>query len=106
MFGAFHGSLVARGGLLWKIPYRMSQTRKANLRKRLRAVDDVIRVLSETGVQCKALERAKQLPKESEMTPRDKYSIFSSIDAGYRKSVHKVAKYTKTPVPRTSPPGF
>ncbi|RKP22547.1 mitochondrial ribosomal protein L31-domain-containing protein [Syncephalis pseudoplumigaleata] len=106
MLGAFRASLVAHGGLLWQTPYRMSQTRKANVRKRLQAVDEVIRVLSETGVQCKALERAKELPKESEMAPRDKYSVFSRKHEGYRKSVHKVPKFTKSPVPRTSPPGF
>ncbi|KAI9593820.1 mitochondrial ribosomal protein L31-domain-containing protein [Syncephalis fuscata] len=106
MFGAFRGSLVASSGLLWKSPFRMSQTRKANVRKRLRAVDEVIRVLSETGVECKALEQAKGLPKEHEMTARDKYSVFSRTSSGYRKSVHKVPKFTKTTIPRTTPKGF
>jgi hypothetical protein len=66
----------------------------------------VIQVLSETGVTCKALELAKQLPKESEMSPRDKYTVFSRTGRGYRKGAHKVPKFTKVPLPRTSPPGF
>ncbi|EIE78076.1 hypothetical protein G6F57_005834 [Rhizopus arrhizus] len=105
MFGAFRPSLVAQGGLLWKNPFRMSATRKANVRKRLKAVDEVISVVAESGVQCKALTEALALPKESEMLPRDKYTVFSRTANGYRKSLHKVPKFTKK-TNRTSPPGF
>ncbi|CAO3635298.1 mitochondrial ribosomal protein L31-domain-containing protein [Mucor lusitanicus] len=105
MFGAFRPSLVAQGGLLWKNPFRMSATRKANVRKRLKAVDDVIATVAESGVKCKALDEALALPKESEMLARDKYTVFSRSANGYRKSVHKVPKFTKL-TNRTSPPGF
>ncbi|KAG0774301.1 hypothetical protein G6F22_014172 [Rhizopus arrhizus] len=83
----------------------MSATRKANVRKRLKAVDEVISVVAESGVQCKALTEALALPKESEMLPRDKYTVFSRTANGYRKSLHKVPKFTKK-TNRTSPPGF
>ncbi|CEP09627.1 hypothetical protein [Parasitella parasitica] len=105
MFGAFRPSLAAQGGLLWKNPFRMSATRKANVRKRLKAVDDVIAAVAESGVKCKALDEALALPKESEMLARDKYTVFSRNAKGYRKSVHKVPKFTKS-TNRTSPPGF
>ncbi|KAI7865512.1 mitochondrial ribosomal protein L31-domain-containing protein [Spinellus fusiger] len=105
MFGAFRPSLVAQGGLLWKNPFRMSATRKANVRKRLRQVDEVIATVAESGVECKALKEALALPKESEMHPRDKYTIFSRTAPGHRKSLHKLPKFTKKTA-RTSPAGF
>lgn len=73
MFGAFRPSSVSLGGLLWKSPYRLSPTRKANLRKRLRRVDDVIAAVAESGVELKSLNKALALPKENEMKPRGGY---------------------------------
>ncbi|KAI7898050.1 mitochondrial ribosomal protein L31-domain-containing protein [Cokeromyces recurvatus] len=105
MFGAFRPSLVAQSGLLWKNPFRMSATRKANVRKRLKEVDNVIATIAESGVNCKALDKALALPKESEMLARDKYTVFTRNAKGYRKSIHKVPKFTKT-TNRTSPSGF
>merc|ERR1712093_795364 len=72
MFGAFKASSVCSGVLLWKSPWRMSATRKANVRKRLKAVDSVIEVLRSTGIQTAALDKALLLPKEHEMRPKDK----------------------------------
>lgn len=97
-----------RALLTWnyrKNPFRMSATRKANVRKRLRAVDDVIATVAASGVRCKALDKALALPKESEMHPRDKYTVFSPSSPGHRKSFHKVPKFTKK-TQRTSPEGF
>ncbi|KAI8992591.1 mitochondrial ribosomal protein L31-domain-containing protein [Pilobolus umbonatus] len=105
MFGAFKPTFVAHGGLLWKNPFRMSTTRKANVRKRLKEVDAVIATIAESGVKCKALDNALALPKEAEMHARDKYTVFSRTANGYRKSVHKVPKFTKL-TNRTSPTGF
>ena len=39
--------------------------------------------------------KALALPTEQEMRPKDKYSVFSRTDPGYRKSVHKVPKWTR-----------
>jgi hypothetical protein len=102
-----------------KSPWRMSPTRKANQRKRMRAVDSVIDAIRQSGVQCKALvcpvhwsakgwvaeshdvsslpfqDRALLLPTEAEMLPKDKYTTFNPTSAGYRKSVHRVPKFTK-----------
>ncbi|KAG9305903.1 hypothetical protein G9A89_016555 [Geosiphon pyriformis] len=106
MFGAFKTTAVAFGGLLWKNPWRMSQTRKANVRKRLKAVDKVLDALTASGVKLKALEVVKQqTPRESEMSPRDKYTVFSRTHKNYRKSFHKVRHFTKVTM-RQTPKGF
>ena len=73
MFGPFHASRVNLGGLLWymslvsgflcsahlelyrKTPWKMSVTRKANQRKRLKMVDEVIETVRASGVKCAAL---------------------------------------------------
>ncbi|CAH7689460.1 mitochondrial ribosomal protein L31-domain-containing protein [Phakopsora pachyrhizi] len=88
-----------------KIPWRMSATRKANLRKRLREVDSVIQAIEESGVQCNALRKAVELPKETEMSARDKYFVYSAKAKGYRKGIHKVPHFTKT-THRVNPKGF
>lgn len=87
MFGAFRSTASLSSGLLWyvldpgnraeeltnrKSPFRLSPTRKANLRKRLRRVDDVIAAVAESGVETRSLSRAIALPKEHEMEARGK----------------------------------
>ena len=44
-----------------KIPWRLSTTRKANVRKRLRAVDSVIEAVRASGVECGSLVRPQSL---------------------------------------------
>ncbi|KIK59652.1 hypothetical protein GYMLUDRAFT_169209 [Collybiopsis luxurians FD-317 M1] len=105
MFGPFRASNVAQGGLLWKIPWKLSPTRKANARHRLKKVDAVIEAVRVSGVQCAALDRALELPKEHEMPARDKYTVFSPHVPGYRKGIHKVPKWTRI-THRTNPRGF
>ncbi|KAF7322800.1 54S ribosomal protein L31, mitochondrial [Mycena chlorophos] len=105
MFGAFRASPVAQGGLLWKTPWKLSVTRKANVRSRLKKVDAVIEAVRASGVQCLALDRALELPKEHEMAPKDKYTVFSATSRGYRKGIHKVPKWTRL-THRTNPKGF
>jgi hypothetical protein len=56
-----------------KSPFRLSPTRKANLRKRLRRVDDVIAAVAESGVETRSLSRAIALPKEHEMEARGQH---------------------------------
>lgn len=73
MFGAFRASPTSLGSLLWKSPYRLSSTRKANHRKRLQRVDSVIAAVAESGVQTLSLTRCLALPKENEMLPRGEY---------------------------------
>lgn len=63
-----------------KTPFRLSPTRKANLRKRLRRVDDVIAAVAESGVETRSLSRAVALPKEHEMEPKGKSSCTSRVD--------------------------
>ncbi|TDL27526.1 mitochondrial 54S ribosomal protein YmL31 [Rickenella mellea] len=105
MFGPFQLSRVNLGGLLWKTPWRMSRTRKANQRARLKKVDAVIEAVRTSGVQCSALTEALKLPKEHEMPPRDKYTVFNPHVPGYRKGIHKVPKFTRVTM-RVNPKGF
>ncbi|KAJ1964660.1 hypothetical protein IWQ62_002870 [Dispira parvispora] len=105
-FGAFKPSFAALSGRAVYIPWRLSSTRKANVRKRLRAADEVIDVLSQTGVSCRVLEKVQKQPKEHEMLSKDKYYVFSRKDRGYRKGVQKVPKFTRVPLPRTFPKGL
>ena len=46
---------------------------------------------SQTCAQTSALA----LPKEHEMDPKDKYTVFSPHHRGYRKGAHKVPKWTR-----------
>lgn len=82
----------------------MSSTRKMRARLRLKSVDDVVTTLHHSGVQCSALvsstsppalahivqTKALAMPTQRDMPPKDKYTIFSRTDPGYRKSLHKV----------------
>ncbi|KAH9465867.1 hypothetical protein Pst134EA_013728 [Puccinia striiformis f. sp. tritici] len=101
----FHSSSVASGGRLSKIPWRLSETRKANLKKRLREVDSVIQAVKDSGVKCHALTNAMELPTEAAMTPKDKFFVFSARSKGYRKGIHKVPHFTKI-TSRVNPKGF
>lgn len=79
MFGAFRPSSVNLGGLLWcgnsceflyditnvfhrKVPWKLSRTRKANVRSRLKKVDTVIEAVRASGIQCAALVSVMRLP--------------------------------------------
>ncbi|KAJ2783329.1 hypothetical protein H4R18_001775 [Coemansia javaensis] len=104
--GAFRPTLAALGGKEWRIPWRLSSTRKANVRKRLREVDSVVDTLVASGVRCRQLDLARAQPREHEMLPRDKYTTFSRTAANHRKGVHKVPHFTKRAIPRTTPTGF
>ena len=104
-----------------KTPWKLSRTRKANVRARLKRVDSVIEAVRASGVECKSLVRfyysllsslspisrrqtqALELPKEHEMPPRDKYTVFSRHEKGYRKGIHKVPKWTRVRLPPFSP---
>ncbi|KAL4906706.1 mitochondrial ribosomal protein L31-domain-containing protein, partial [Aspergillus multicolor] len=97
-------------GLLWKIPWRISQPQKARQRKRLRAVDKVVDVVSaalaRNGQSTKAVDRwFKEMPREEEMLPRDKYTLFDKKEKTYRKGIHKLPKWTRVSQ-RVNPPGF
>ncbi|KAL1296633.1 hypothetical protein AAFC00_000119 [Neodothiora populina] len=54
MFGAFKPTQALSGGLLWKIPWRLSPPQKLRHRRRMRRVDNVVSVLDS------ALQRAAQ----------------------------------------------
>ncbi|KAK9381738.1 mitochondrial 54S ribosomal protein mL60 [Kockiozyma suomiensis] len=110
MFGPFKPSNVLLGGLLWKIPWRMSPNQKYRQRRRLKAVDQVIATVDEglksKGMTSKLLDRLKaEVPLESEMLPRDKYTTFSRQEKGYRIGLHRVQKWTRKTI-RVNPKGF
>ncbi|EFW17572.1 mitochondrial ribosomal protein subunit L31 [Coccidioides posadasii str. Silveira] len=99
------------GGLLWKIPWRLSSMQKAPQRKRLRAVDKVVDTVNAAlqrngGKSAKAVERwYREMPREEEMLPKDKYTIFDRKEKTYRKGIHKLPKWTRVSQ-RVNPPGF
>ncbi|EPT05894.1 hypothetical protein FOMPIDRAFT_84008 [Fomitopsis schrenkii] len=105
MLGAFRPTQPSFSGLLWKVPWKLSVTRKANVRKRLKRVDSVIEAVRASGVECASLTKALELPKEHEMAPRDKYTVFTRWERGYRKGIHKVPKWTRLTL-RQNPTGF
>lgn len=62
-------------------------------------VDNVISVvdnaLARKGTTAKAVERwKKEMPREEEMVPRDKYSMFDRKEKTYRKGVHSASAPT------------
>ncbi|KKY18432.1 putative mitochondrial 54s ribosomal protein 31 [Phaeomoniella chlamydospora] len=106
----FKPTAALSGGLLWKIPWRLSAPQKARQRKRLRAVDQVVDALSTAlknkGHSAKAIERwYQEMPREEEMLPKDKYTIFDRKEKKYRKGIHKLPKWTRVSQ-RVNPPGF
>ncbi|KAH6662846.1 mitochondrial ribosomal protein-like protein subunit L31 [Halenospora varia] len=110
MFGAFRPTNSLGGGLLWKIPWRLSKFQKARQRKRLRAVDTVVatldKALAKQSITTKAVERWKEeMPIEQEMVPKDKYTIFDRKEKKYRKSIRKLPKWTRVSQ-RVNPPGY
>lgn len=46
-----------------------------------------------------------EMPRESEMRPKDKYTFFDRKEKTYRKGVHKLPKWTRVSQ-RLNPPGF
>ncbi|KAK0710895.1 mitochondrial ribosomal protein L31-domain-containing protein [Lasiosphaeris hirsuta] len=110
MFGAFRFTNPLSGGLLWKIPWRLSKFQKARHRKRLRAVDDVVATvdaaLAKNGETIATLERWKaEMPTEAEMLPKDKYTMFDRKAKRYRKGIHRLPKWTRVSQ-RLNPPGY
>ncbi|KAF7845878.1 hypothetical protein BT93_L0202 [Corymbia citriodora subsp. variegata] len=106
----FRPSLPLGGGLLWKIPWKLSSPQKARQRKRLKLVDKVVDTvsvaLSKQGHSTKAVERwYTEMPREEEMLAKDKYTIFDRKEKKYRKGIHKLPKWTRLSQ-RLNPPGF
>ncbi|MCJ1427570.1 hypothetical protein MMC29_005473 [Sticta canariensis] len=92
----------------------MSSPQKARQRKRLRMVDNVVATVeaalqrspSNTAKTTKSIERWRaEMPLESEMRPKDKYTMFDRKEKTYRKGVHKLPKWTRVSQ-RLNPPGF
>ncbi|KAL2913863.1 hypothetical protein HK105_206597 [Polyrhizophydium stewartii] len=84
--------------------FRLTNTQKYRHRQRLRAVDDVIQTLVDSGVKIRALELARRMPKEHELTPFQKYWVKSKRYTFGFKPISWVPKWTKMPHPRTWTP--
>ena len=103
MFGAFRPSATLSGGYLWKVAARMWAPQKNRLRRRMKLVDQNIEVLYQSlklpDQETTGFDKIDHLkfnfPKEHEMLPRDKYTTFDKKAKDYRKSVHRVPKWTK-----------
>lgn len=67
---------------------------KARQRKRLKLVDKVVDTVSMAlqnngGMTAKAVDRwYQEMPREEEMLPKDKYTIFDRKEKRYRKGIH------------------
>lgn len=93
MFGPFRLTNPLSSGLLWKTPWRMSKFQKRRHRLRMRAVDAVVDTvggaLARQGQALPALARwLDEMPREEEMRPKDKYTMFDRKAKRYRKGVH------------------
>jgi hypothetical protein len=126
MFGAFHPTSVAFGGLLWSVLCLLCR------RKTEQGQENAMEVVCDAQGECAwppqeggrghrcrpckwrsvqgfgehsttptwhplnpTQDRAMLLPKEHEMVPKDKYTVFCSTARGYRKGIHKVPKWTR-----------
>lgn len=57
-----------------------------------RVVDTVSAALARNGQNTKAVERwYKEMPREEEMLPKDKYTLFDKKEKSYRKSIHSTS---------------
>lgn len=79
-----------------KRPWRLSAPQKARQRKRLRLVDRVVdtlaNALQKNGMTAKAVDRwYAEMPREEEMLPKDKYTIFDRKEKKYRKGIHSMS---------------
>lgn len=93
-----------------KFPSVMSRTQKARHRLRMKIVDRNIARVAEglklIGKDCKPVSRLQnELPKESEMDPKDKYTVFNRKARYYRKGAHRQPKWTRI-TNRVPPKGF
>jgi hypothetical protein len=92
MWGAFRCSPIAMGGLVWKIPWKLNATRKANMRAREKNVRQVEEILKST-VDIKAFHKEDPyVPSDIDSNPRSRY--FIEVLKG-KKSVHKIPHFTK-----------
>lgn len=110
MFGPFRATMVDMGSLLWKRPWRLSRSQKFRQRKRLQQVDENIQNLYDgmksNGMSAKSVDHLMfEFPKEKDMDPKDKYTVFDKHSKGYRKAVHFVPKWTKVSL-RKNPKNF
>ena len=91
-----------------KTPWRLSAPQKARQRKRLRAVDRVVDTISaalaRNGQSAKAVQRwYAEMPREEEMLPKDKYTIFDKKEKTYRKGIHSMCTPSHTDSQSTLP---
>lgn len=99
----------------------MSSHQKQRVRHRLRDVDEVLKQVNlglhidrceQKGVEfqqalampkmlkpriksLRLLNKPSLFPRENQMSAKDKYTVFNRKSKDYRKSVHKVPKWTK-----------
>lgn len=76
----------------------MSTPRKARQRKRLRCVDTVVATidaaLARQGITAKVVEHWKEnMPREDQMRPKDKYTMFDRKEKKYRKGIHSTWEF-------------
>lgn len=100
MFGAFTASFTCLSGLVKKKRFRLTKMQKYRQTKRLKQIDELVHVLTESGVKLKALDMARLAPKVEEMSAFDKYWVSAKRFRDGFKPIHWVPKWTKAPHPR------
>ena len=95
-------------GFLQKRPWKLSDSRKARIRHRLKRVEANMQVLNSLGIMTPALAEANQYPTYSQLSPIDRYSFVKKrkelAGGDIRLPVHYYPKFTKVqlPVPKHS----
>ncbi|KAI3657839.1 hypothetical protein MP638_001677 [Amoeboaphelidium occidentale] len=84
----------------------LSAGQKKRVRTRLREVDELIETLKASNITTPKLEEALKLRKESELTPTEKYYVFSKNPKYHMKPIIQVPHFTKVPHPRGFPSAY
>ncbi|EGP89487.1 unnamed protein product [Zymoseptoria tritici ST99CH_3D1] len=81
MFGAFKASAPLSGGLLWKIPWRLSAPQKLRHRRRMRRVDNVVAVLDTALKRSKTALDLSHQQTSSEQAGASEQQLSSALKA-------------------------
>ncbi|KAF2159369.1 hypothetical protein M409DRAFT_30119 [Zasmidium cellare ATCC 36951] len=102
MFGAFKPSAPLSGGLLWKIPWRLSSTRKLRQRRRLRRVDNVVSVLDSALKKSTSTQSQPQPQSEDKLPPSAAGTGATKADLQTTAEGQRLLSTTNTPTSQST----
>jgi Mitochondrial ribosomal protein L31 len=94
----FTGTCTALGGLCRKMPFRLSKTRKAGVRERLRQVETNVQELQKAELPIASLERLKLVPMYAHLSPLERYTYWSTRTRD-RRPIQFLPKFTRIDAP-------